>query len=169
MSPGSGETRTESCDATAKEDVAAIAFFGKLTLNGGLLRPGTVTRIVERIGGCDPAPMDGVRPLGALGIGPAALGESASLELARGDTFRRISPFASGRPELTAGLAGAFDSVVEDKSESVERTSAEYSEPRVLSVELSLEGVASSRLLVPAESRELANGGVGVREADSSP
>jgi hypothetical protein len=57
MSPGSGETRTESCEVIAKEDVAAIVFSGNLTLIGWLSWLGTVTRIVEALGRCGAAPI----------------------------------------------------------------------------------------------------------------
>ena len=151
--------------------MAAIAFFGKLTLNGWLPRPGAVTRIVEGLGRCGAAPIVEVSPygaglLGALLIGPTVLVECASLELAGGDAFRPISPIAPLCSELTSGLADALDSLVGHESESVDRTSAKYSEPRVLSLDFPSEGVASSSLLVPAVS-ELATGGVGVREVDS--
>lgn len=164
--------RTESCEVIAKEDVAAIAFFGELTLNG-CPRLGTVTRIVEGVGRCGAAPivevsLYGAGLLGTLLIGPTALGECASLELAGGNTFRTISPIAPLCSELTSNLADGSDSVVGDESESVERTSAKYSEPRVLSSHFSLAGVASSSLLAAAASSELATGGVGVREVDPS-
>src|SRR5215469_737354 len=168
--PGSGETRTESCEVIAKEDVAAIAFSGNR--NGWLPRLGTVTRIAEGLGRCGATPIVGVGLyvaglLGALPIGPTALGECARSELAGGDTFGSINPVAPLCSELTSGLADGLDSVVRGESESLGRTSAEYSEPRVLSLGFSPEGAASSSPLEPARASEVGTGGVGVREVDS--
>src|SRR5207245_9163443 len=103
--------------------------------------------------------------LGEVLIGPSVLFECAILALAVGDAFRRISPIAPMCSELTSGLADALDSLVGHESESVDRTSAKYSEPRVPSLDFPSEGVASSSLLVPAVS-ELPTRGVGVREVD---
>ena len=99
----SGETRTESCELIAKEDVAAIAFSWKLTLKGWLPRLGRVTRIVEGLVRCGAAPIIGVCPYGAglpgaLLIEPTALGEYAGLEFTGGDVFRTfgsIKPLCS--------------------------------------------------------------------------
>lgn len=151
--------------------MAAIAFSGNR--NGWLPRLGTVTRIAEGLGRRGAAPIVGVGLymaglLGALLIGPTALGECARSEFAGGDTFGSISPVSPLCSELTSGLADGLDSVVRDESESVGRTSAKYSEPRVLSLGFSPEGAASLRLLVPAEASELGTGGLGVREVDSS-
>ena len=149
MGPSSGETRTESCEVIAKEDVAAIAFSGKLTLNGRFPRPGRVKRIAEDLGKCGAVPIVGVSLSGA-----GLLGAISS-----------IAPLCS---ELTSGLANGLDSVVGDESESAECTCAKFSEPRVFSLDFSFEGVASPGRCVPAESLELATGGVGVREVDPS-
>src|SRR5689334_7987916 len=169
---GSGETRTESCEVIAKEEVAAMVFCGKLSLNGWLPRLGTLMRIVEGFGRCGAAAivevsLYGSRLFGARLIGLTALGGRTSLELGGGDTFRTTGPIAPLCSELTSGFAEGLDSVVGDKTESVERASTE-SETRVLSSNFSSEGVVSSVLLAPSESSELAAGGGGVREVDSS-
>ena len=129
-----GETRTESCEVIAKEDVAAIAFFGKLTLNGWLPRVGTLTRTVEGLGRCGAAPivevsLYGAGLLGALLIGPRVLGERVRLEFAGGDMFRTIGPIAPLCAELSSGLADRLDFAVGDESEFAERTSGKYSKP----------------------------------------
>ena len=90
--------------------MAAIAFSGKLTLTGGLPWLGTVIRIVDDLVRCRNAPvfslgLYGARSLGALLIGPAALGGSVDLELAGGGTSRAISPVSPRCSELTSGLA----------------------------------------------------------------
>lgn len=151
--------------------MAAIAFSGNR--NGWLPRLGTVTRIAEGLGRRGAATIVGAGLymaglLGALLTGPTALGECARSELAGGDTFGSISPVSPLCSELTSGLADGLDSVVRDESESVGRTSAKYSEPRVLSLGFSPEGVASLRLLAPAEASELGTGGLEVPEVDSS-
>jgi hypothetical protein len=126
------------------EGVAAIAFSGKLTQNGGLPRPGTLTRIVEGLGRCDPAPivevsLDGAGPLGALLTAPMALGECAD-------------------------SADGLDLLVEFEFKSVERTSAKCSEPGVFSLDFSSEGVGPSTLLMPVGLSEPATGGMGICE-----
>ena len=150
--------------------MAAIAFSGNR--NGWLPRLGTVTRIAEGLGRRGAVPIVGVGLyvaglLGALLIGPTALGECARSELAAGDTFGSINPVAPLCSELTSGLADGLDSVVRGESESVGRTSAEYSEPRVLSLGFSPGGAASLSPLEPAEASELGTGGVAVRDVDS--
>ena len=57
------ETRTESSELIARDDVAAIVLCGKLTQNGWLPRSGRVTRIVENLGNLGVAV--GITPLGA--------------------------------------------------------------------------------------------------------
>lgn len=160
----------------ARKDVAAIVLLGKLTLNGWLPLPGTVTRTVEGLGRCGGEPIAEVSQYGAgflsalfaPFVGRTALRGCASLEPRGGDAFRTTGPSALLPSALTSSLTAGLDSVVEDESEPVERASAEDSEPRVLSLDFSSEDVASSGLLAPAESSELAAGGAGVREVDSS-
>lgn len=171
--------RTESSEVIAQEDVAAIVFFGKLTRNGWFPRSGTVTRTVEDLGSRGAAPivdvnLNGAGLLGALRIAPAALCECANLEIAGGETFRATGPIAPLGAGLTSGFGVGFGSIAGDESASVERASAEF-EIRGLSLGLSSEavgfsseGAASAGRLMPAESSELATGGVGVGEVDLS-
>lgn len=169
---GSGETKTESSEVMAKEEVAAIVFFGKLTLNGWLPRLGTLTRTVDGLGrraeSITEANLYGAGLREALRIERTVLRGCASLELAGGSTFRTTGPIAPLGSELTSGLTGGLDSIVGDESESVERVSAEYSGPRAVSSDFSSEGVASPGLLACAEASELATGGGGVRGVDST-
>lgn len=113
--------------------------------------------------------------LGARRIERTALGRCTSpglgrtsLEFAGGDRFRATGAIVPVGSELTSGFADDLDSAAGDDSESVERASAEYSEPRVLFSGFPSEGVASPNVLAPTESSERATGGVGVREVDSS-
>jgi len=66
----------------AKEDVAAIAFSGKLTRNASFARAGILTRIAEGFaerGAAARAELFGARLSGALLVGPAALREGGGL------------------------------------------------------------------------------------------
>ena len=139
-------------------------------MNGWLPRRGTVTRIVEGLGRCATAPvlgagLYGARSLGALIIGPTALGGGASFELAGGGSPRAISPVGPRFSELTSGLADGLDSV-RDESESIEGTLEKYSEPRAPSLDFSPEGVVPSSLPVTVGSSVLAIGLAAIREID---
>lgn len=141
--PEPGETKTESCEVIAREDVAAIVLFGKLTRNGWLPRSGTVTRTVEglRTSGAEAiaeASLYGAGFLAARRIERTALGRlknlefgRAGLELAIEEMLRPIGSIAPLRSELisgltlASGLAGGLDSTAGDESASVERASAE--------------------------------------------
>ena len=156
--PGSGATRTESSEVIANEEEAAIGFSGKFSRNDLLPLAGAVTRIAEGGDGCGAAAVEGVtlRGAGFLDaplIGPTALGECAGLGLVGGGVFRAISPVEPLRSGLASGLADGLDSIAGDEFETVESTFANDSESRVLSLDFSSEGVASSSLLAPEEYR----------------
>ena len=119
-----------------------------------------MTRIVEGDDRNGAAPVAGVtlRGAGFLSaplIGPTALGECAGLGLTGGGAIRAISPVEPLRSGRASGLADGLDSIVGDEFESVEGTFAKDSESRVLSLDFSSEGVASSSLLAPEELSEL--------------
>lgn len=116
-------------------------------------------RIAEDGDGCGAAPVAGVtlREAGFLGaplIGPTALDECAGLGFAGGGALRAISPVEPLRPGLASGLTDGLDSIVGDAFESMEGAFAKDSESRVLSLDFSSEGVASSSLLAPEELSE---------------
>ena len=118
-----------------------------------------MTRIAEGGDQCGAVPIAGVtlRGAGFLGapiIGPTALGECAGLGLAGGGAFRAIGPVEPLRSGLASGLADGLDSIVGDEFESVEGTFAKDSESRVLSLDSSSDGVASSSLLAREELSE---------------
>src|SRR5215467_12966792 len=155
----------------AREDVAATAFSGKLTLNGWFPPRGRAKSITEDLGGCGPTPivvvsLFGAGILGALLVGWTALRGCAGLELAGGKfrTTGAISPLGS---ELTSVLTAGLDSIVGDESESVGRISAEPAYGG-LSLDSSSEGVTLSSLFVPAASPELSTVEAGFRGVDSS-
>jgi len=154
--PGSGATRTESCEVIANEEEAAIGFCGRTSLNGLLPSPGPVTRIVEDDDRCGTARVAGVtlrgaRFLGAPFIVPTVLRECAGLGLAGGGAFRAINPVEPLGSGLASGLTDGLDSVVGDEFESVEGAFAKDSEPGVLSLDFFSEGVVSSSLLALEE------------------
>jgi hypothetical protein len=118
-----------------------------------------VTRIAERGDWYRALPIGGValRGAGFLGaalIGPTAMGGCACSGLAGEGAFRAVSPFEPLRSGLLSGLADSLDSVVGDEFKSVEGTFAKDSEFRVLSLDFSSEGMASSSLLAPEELSE---------------
>ena len=155
------------------EELAAIAFSGKLTLNDWLPGFGTSTRSAEVLGRCGDAPIAGASVRGsglldALLVGLAGWGEYAGLELAGGETLRAVGPNPPLSSEFASGLADGLDSAVRAESESAERGLAKYSGPRVRSWDSFSEGAVPSSLFVPAESSEVDAGGVWARELDSS-
>lgn len=75
-------------------------------------------------------------------IGPPALVECAGLALASGGALRATSPAERLRPGLGSGLTDGVDFSVGDELESAEGDFAKDSEPRVLSLDFSSEGVA---------------------------
>ncbi len=92
--------------------------------------------------------------LGAALIGSTAMGECACSGLAGGGAFRAVGSFEPLRSGLLSGLADGLDSIVGDEFKSVGGAFAKDSEFRVLSLEFSSEGVASSSLLAPEELSE---------------
>jgi hypothetical protein len=83
------------------------------------------------------------------------MGECACSGLAGGGAFRAVGSFEPLRSGPFSGFADGLDSLVGDEFKSVEGTFAKASENRVLSLEFSSEGVASSSLLAPEKLSEL--------------
>ena len=94
--------------------------------------------------------MRGAGLLDAPLIGPIVLGEGAGSGLVGG----AISPVEPLRLGPASGIADGLDSIVGDEFESVWGTFAKDSVSRVLSLDFSSEGGASSSLLATEESSE---------------
>ena len=94
------------------------------------------------------------RFLRALSIEPPATFECDCSAVAGGRTLRAISPVEPLRLGPASGIADCLDSIVGDEFESVEGTFAKDSESRVLSLDSSSDGVASSSLLAREELSE---------------
>ena len=157
--PNRNRVRPTPKAVIANEEEEAIGFSGKVSLNALLALAGALTRIAEGGDGCGAAPVAGVTLrgsgfLGALRIGPTALGECVGLGLAGGDAIRAISPVEPLRSGLPLGLVDGLDSIVGDEFESMEGTFAKDSESRVFSLDFSSESVASSSLLASEELSE---------------
>jgi len=119
--------------------VAAIDFSGKLTRNGWLPLPGRVTRIVVALGEC------GATPTGGSARGAAIPGS--------------IVPPGS---KLTSCVEDSVDSGAGEEAESAKRAFAEYSDPRVSSVDFSSGGKVSPGLPEIPDSFALVAAGVEV-------